>query len=268
MKFNDFLLKRGVFTLKELDEYLVGKGSMNKNTRKNLLSYYQKNDRIVKVRRGLYLVVPPGSNSNQSSYDTYLIAAKMTENAVLGYHTALELHGKAYSVFFHYCYFSLSRSVPLQFRSNTFQAVAVPQALREKGKELFGVVTRNRSGVDVRVTNFERTFVDVLDRPELSGSWEEIWRSLESIEFFDLDQVLEYVELLGNATTSAKVGFFLEQHKDSLLVDSKYLSKLKELSPKQTQYMDESSKKDGQLLKDWNLIVPKEVLNRTWEEVL
>ncbi|MDZ7837948.1 MAG: hypothetical protein U5N58_08345 [Actinomycetota bacterium] len=30
----------------------------------------------------------------------------------------------------------------------------------------------------------------------LSGTWEEIWRSLESIEFFDLDQVLAYVLLL------------------------------------------------------------------------
>lgn len=268
MKLNDFFATRSVFTLKELDEYLVGKGSTNKNTRKNLLSYYQNNGRIAKVRRGLYLVVPPGSNSDQSSFDCYLIAAKMTEDAVLGYHTALELHGKAYSMFFRYYYFSLSRSLSLQFRSNTFQSVAVPQALREKGKDMFGVVTRNRGGVDARVTNFERTFVDVLDRPELSGSWEEIWRSLELIEFFDLDQVLEYVELLGNATTAAKVGFFLEQHRDSLMVDSKYLNKIKELAPKQALYMDERSKKDGQLMKDWNLIVSKEVLNRTWEDVL
>lgn len=268
MKVNDFLLKQAVFTLKELDEFLADKGQVNKNTRKNLLSYYQNNDRIVKVRRGLYLVVPPGSSSDKSSYDAFLIAAKMTDDAVLGYHTALELHGKAYSVFFRYYYFSLCRSLPLRFRSNTFQATAVPRALREKGKEMFGVVTRNRSGVDVRVTNLERTFVDVLDRPELSGSWEEIWRSLESIEFFDLDQVFEYVELLGNATTVAKVGFFLEQHRDFLMVESKYLDKFKGLAPKQIHYMGTSSKKNGRLMKSWNLIVPEEVVKRAWDEVL
>jgi len=268
MKFNDFLLERGVFTLKELNKYLASKGSTNKNTRKNLLAYYQKCSRIEKVRRGLYLVVPRGSNSDKSPYDAYLIAAKMTEDAVLGYHTALEFLGKAYSVFFRYHCLSASRSVSLQFRSNIFQAVFVPQALRDKGKEMFGVVTRNRSGVDVRVTNFERTFVDVLDRPELSGSWEEIWRSLESIEFFDLDQVVEYVELLGKAITAAKVGFFLDQHKETLMVDDKYLSKLKKLSPNQPHYMEVRSKKASLLVKDWNLIVPKEVLNKTWEEVL
>jgi len=31
--------------------------------------------------------------------DAYLLAAQMTDDAVLPYHTALELHGKAYSVF-------------------------------------------------------------------------------------------------------------------------------------------------------------------------
>jgi len=133
---------------------------------------------------------------------------------------------------------------------------------------MFGVITLNRSGVDVRVTNFERTFVDVLDRPELSGSWEEIWRSLESIEFFDLDQVLEYVELLGNATTAAKAGFFLEQHRDSLMVDSKYLNKFRKFVPKQMHYMDGSAKKGGRLMKEWNLIVPQQVVDRAWENVL
>ena len=66
------------------------------------------------------------------------------------------------------------------------------------------------------MTGLERTLVDVLNRPDLTGSWEEIWRSLESVEFFDLDKVAEYVHLLGNATTAAKVDFFLEQHREAL----------------------------------------------------
>jgi hypothetical protein len=49
--------------------------------------------------------------------------------------------------------------------------------------------------MELRVAGLERTLVDVLDRPDLSGSWEEIWRSLESVEFFDLDKVVEYALL-------------------------------------------------------------------------
>ena len=51
----------------------------------------------------------------------------------------------------------------------------MPPPLLAKGEAMFGVVRHDRTGVAVRVTNHERTLVDVLDRPELTGSWEEIW---------------------------------------------------------------------------------------------
>ena len=191
----------------------------------------------------------------------------MTDDSVLGYHTALEFHGKAYSAFNRYHYFSKTRSLPVHFRSYHFQTVSFPKALSDSGKEMFGVISHHRSGVGLRVTNFERTFVDVLDRPELTGSWEEIWRSLESIEFFDLDQVVKYVKLLDKATTAAKVGFFLEQHKEALMVDEKYFDELKKFCPKQPHYMDNFAKKEGRLMKKWNIIVPNEILNKVWEEV-
>ena len=107
--------------------------------------------------------------------------------------------------------------------------------------------------------------VDVLNRPVYSGSGEEIWRSLESIEFFDLDMVTEYVRVLNNATTAAAVGFFLEQHRDNLLVEEKYLDTLKALCPKQPHFLD-SGKRKGKLQKQWNLIVPNEILDKTWTE--
>jgi len=268
MKLNGFLLNRGIFTLKELDNYLASQGSVNKNTRQNILSYHQANGRIKKVRRGLYLVTSPGSSSEKSSYDPYLIAAKIKEDSVLGYHTALEMHGKAHSVFFHYYYLTHSRLAPFKFRDSTFKAITYPNNLCKKGLEMVGVETSFRSGVEMRVTGFERTLVDVLDRPELSGGWEEVWRSLESIEFFNLEQVFEYVELLEKDVVAGKVGFFLEQHKEALMVDEKYLEKLQKLSPKQPYYLDGRGQKSGHLLKKWNLIVPDGVLNKNWEEVL
>ena len=52
---------------------------------------------------------------------------------------------------------------------------------------MLGVTRHNRSGVALRVANHERTVVDALDRPDLTGNWEEIWRSLESVEFHHAD---------------------------------------------------------------------------------
>ena len=267
MRLSTFLLEHAVFTLEELDAYLASKGSINRNTRNNLLTYYQKKGYIKRVRRGLYLVHSRSGALEKSSVDPYIIAAKMTKDAVLAYHTALEFHGKAYSVFNRYHYLSQVRSSPLHFQSYLFQGLSFPKVLCDKRKEMFGVISHYRSGVEIRVTSFERTLVDVLDRPLLSGSWEEIWRSVESIEFFDLDFVLEYVKLLNIATTAAKVGFFLEQHSKSLMVNDTYLNRLKKLCPKEPHYLMGNRKAKGHLMKEWNIIVPHEIIHKTWEEV-
>ena len=268
MKLNEFLSRHAVFTVDELDRVLSARGSGKPNTRKSLLTYYRSRGRILPIRRGLYATVPLGGDPASSPVDPYLVAAKMSVDAVLAYHTALEFHGKAYSVYTRVQYLSARKSLPLQFRSHEFTRVPVPHLLLEKGQELFGVVSHKRSGVELRVTNLERTFVDVLDRPDLTGSWEEIWRSLESIEFFDLDQVVEYVLLLENATTAAKVGFFLEQHKETLMVDDAHLHLLRSLRPRNPHYFVRGKRKDCQWVKDWNLMIPVEIMDRSWGEVL
>lgn len=56
------------------------------------------------------------------------------------------------------------------------------------------------------------------------------------MEFFDLDQVIEYIGLLENATNAAKVGFFLERHKEILMVDDSHLDSLRKLRPKLKRY--------------------------------
>jgi hypothetical protein len=108
----------------------------------------------------------------------------------------------------------------------------------------------------------------VLDRPDLTGSWEEIWRSLESVEFFDLDQVVEYAMLLENATTAAKVGYFLAQHGETLMVEDAHLAPLRKVRPRQPHYLIRGKRQNCRWVKEWNLMVPPEVLNRSWGEVL
>jgi hypothetical protein len=158
-------------------------------------------------------------------------------------------------------------SQPFRFRSYEFRGVFIPKALKAKGKELFGVEHFERQGLGVRVTGFERTLVDVLDRPDLCGGWEEVWRSLESIEYIKLDQVVEYVRLLDKSTTAAKVGFYLEQHRDELMVERKYLDELRKMIPRQPHYLERSRRSSGRYIKGWNLVVPDEVIYRSWAEV-
>ncbi len=268
MKLNSFFSRNTLFTIEDLDRFLADRGAGNTSTRKSLLTYHRNRGRVLQVRRGLYAAVPEGTDPAEYSVDPYLVAAKLAADAVLAYHTALEYHGKAHSVYTKFRYFSARKSLPLKFQSNEYVRVPVPRSLLAKGKEMAGVAERRQSGVEIRVTTLERTLVDALDRPNLTGSWEEIWRSLESVEFFDLDRVVEYALLLDNATTAAKVGFFLESHRGTLMAEDRHLDPLRKRRPQQPHYLMRGKRRGCRWVKEWNLMIPDEILEKTWEEVL
>lgn len=268
MGLQEFFATHPVFTTAELDAYRGEDGASSRWTRKALLAYHRRQGHLLLLRRGLYAVVPPGATPETVAVDPYLVASKLREDAVLAYHTALDLHGKAHSTFSEF--FFLSHTPPRQslaFRSYRFRGVLFPKSLRAAGEEECGVTMVDRSGVDVKVTCLERTLVDLLDRPELGGGWEEVWRSLESVEYFDLDEVVTYTLLLGNATTTAKIGYFLDQNREALMVTDAHLERLSKHIPKQPHYLERGRRVEGRLVHEWNLIVPRQVAERTWEEV-
>jgi len=266
MTLQEFFSTHPVFTHEELVAFLAKDKARSPKTRAALLTYHQKQGHIQRVRRGLYCVVPPGADVATCPVDAYLLAAKMTDDAVLAYHTALEFHGKTYSVFEELQYLTGRAARPVTFRSYRFRPVRFPKKLAAQGKQLFGVKQMDRAGITIRVTTLERTLVDLLDRPNLGGGWEEIWRSLETVEFFDLDMVVEYALLLDNATTAAKVGFFLDQHKDRLMIEESHLDRLRARRPREPHYLTHG-RRGGRLVSNWNLVVPVDVIERSWAEV-
>ena len=268
MKHEKFFRTHPVFTSPELAEYIASKGIVGKRTQEALLAYHKKAGRLILLRRGLYAVVPQGADPTNFSVDPYLVAARLAPDAVLAYHTAMEFHGRAYSVYNRFTYVASNPTTPLAIGSQHLRGVRPPRTLLNVGQKDFGVLTTDRAGMTVRVTSFERTLVDVLDRPDLTGSWEEIWRSLEMVELFNLDTVVKYVSLLNNATTTAKVGFFLEQHREELMVDDRHLESLEALRPRQPHYLDRRKRASGRLIARWNLVIPEDVIIRSWEEVL
>ena len=263
MDIRTFLAKHPVFTRSELDSALAGDYSGGKSTGNARLQYHLKKGHIIQIKRGLYAAVPTGEDPGSFTPDPYLVTTKLARDAVIAYHSAFQFLGRAYSLSNDYIFLSDQTVRPHQFRGCRFRRVAHPQPLRSAGETLFGIETGERQGLDVRVTSFERSLVDLLDRPHLGGSWEEIWRSLESVEYYNIDQVMRYAALLNNATTAVKVGFFLEQHQKELMVEDEYLARLRKFRPRHPHYMEKG--KEGRLMSDWNLIVPETLLNRLWE---
>jgi predicted transcriptional regulator of viral defense system len=266
MKLDLFFDKHPVFTSSELRQFIERDETLNELTLNALLDYHREKGRIGSIKGGLYFTVPRGSDPEAYPVDPWLVTSRMASDAVLSHHSALSFYGKTYSVARRFTYLSNLRLRPVKFREYEFKSTLFPEKLKEKKKELFDVKTLDRSGLDVKVTSFERTLVDLLDRPELGIGWEEIWRSLETVEYFNLDRVIEYAIMLGNATTIAKTGFYLDQHRESLKVKDGHLEKLKKYLPKQKRYMVYNNRENCRLVKDWNLIVPVRIVDRSWEE--
>ncbi len=104
-------------------------------------------------------------------------------------------------------------------------------------------------------------------RPVTAAAGRRFWRSLESVEFFDLDALIDYAFKLSSAVTVARVGFYLEQHREELMVEDHHLDRLRARTPRQPMYLERGKRESGKLLSRWNLVVPTRILNRSWAEV-
>ena len=263
----DYLLQHPVFTRDEFAAAHSGRSGLRSvATTNNVLAQHVARGRLLRLHRGLYATVPPGVDPKSFEPDPYLVATKAAGDAVVAYHAALQLHGKAYSVSTRFTCATRHRLRPFKFRSAEFVPVLLPATLRTLRRPVGGVLEQRHAGGFVRVTTLERALVDVLDAPERGGGWEEIWRSLESIEFFDLDAVVGYALKLGPALTIARVGFYLEQHREQLMVEDRHLKALRARAPAQPRYFDRERGR-GKFVRPWNLVVPDQVLTRSWAEV-
>lgn len=265
MKALDFFSAHPVFTRDEFAQDLGRKRKEPNAAVDSTLGRYLRSGRIGRIKRGVLFVAGPGETASRSPVDFLLVASRLAPDAVLAYHTALEAHGYAQSLYERLLFLTERKTKPVAFRGRAFVPVAPPAALRRQGRSFVFTTEVERRGLLCRVTSLERTVADALDRPDLTGGLEEAWRSLAAIPLLDLTQLLEYVRLRSHATLAAKVGLFLELRQKQLAVEQPVLDALRALRPQQPHYLDRSVK--GNLVPAWNVIVPTSLLDGEWEAV-
>jgi predicted transcriptional regulator of viral defense system len=261
-----FLRKNPIFTYDTFVRIITGDHERSRNTVKALLAHHIQQGHIVRVRRRLFAAIPVGADAKSYPVNPYLIAGYATPDAVIAYHSALSFYQMAYSASYRFIYLTQHQSNSFNFRSESYEGIRFPASLMHQHQENIFVHTEDVQGLNVKVTSLERTLVDVLDKPKFGGGWEEIWRSLEMIDRLKINQVVEYALLLDNATTIAKVGFYLSQRRQELNVSSEVLLELRKACPRSPHYIDPAARKDGKLLNDWNIIVPNSLIIKDWEE--
>lgn len=265
MSMEAFFYSHPVFRYEEFVNQKQAQGTTNPKAIKKALYHYLSTGRLMNIRREIYAVIPPNESSEHISIDPYLLAAKITPDSALAYHTALELHGVAYSIFQQFNFLTATKSKPFEFQQQWFHPVAIPLQLKKNQQHNCWLESVNRQGLIIKVTSLGRTFVDVLDRIELSGGWEEVIRSISNISVLNIDEVITYCLLRKNSRLAAKVGFFLEQRQGAFAVNNKTLKPLLKLKPSTPQYLS-NYQGSCKLVKKWNIMLPTFVLNQAWKE--
>ncbi len=240
------LMKKRVTTTKEIDKI-----TNNYETSRTVLSRLVRKGYAIRAHRGYYSAVPPELIGTNYEVDRYILAYKVGRTkGILSHHTALELHGVAQS------YFNtvfISRKTPL--RTFDFQGVEY-RFLRQSWS--FGVVSILRDSVKVELTDRERTILDCIRNPDYCGGLEELIKSISAFHQIDVSVLETYLKKYGERSLTIKTGYLLSMMKEELRIPDGLLEKLKAQKKDKVYYLTpQAMNGEGQMVKEWNLIVPK-----------
>jgi predicted transcriptional regulator of viral defense system len=226
-----------------------------------LLTKHLKAGNIRRVARSVFAAVPPHVEAANWVVDRYLAAAKLKPDAILAYHSALELHGAAYTDAPEVQ--ALTTGEPRLFETPDFTCrfLKRPQGFVTSRD----VTTIDRAGLSAPVTTLERTVADVFDRPDLAGDAEELWNSLALVERLKTDDLVRQACGLKNAAAAGALGWWLQSQQGRLGVPEKALEALQALKPKHPQYVLGAKQGDAKSVPAWKILVPRELALSSFE---
>lgn len=167
---------------------------------------------LQRVRRGVYLLNPSRHGPDAlPDLDPLRIGSHLVTPYYFGYATAAELHGyfpqasRAY-----YIVSPVRRTAPVgdgpRFR-----------IVRVKPSRFFGTAKISRRGEELVVSDPERTLLDCMDRPELSGGMAGVAQILSIAKpRIDWDRFASYLERYGNRSLELRAGFLAERVRPSI----------------------------------------------------
>ena len=270
MDHETFLTVEPVFTSSDLATFLACRDVARPVEKaRRLEEKWLRAGRVVAVRTGLFAVVAEGIDPARFQPLSSLVATKMAPDAVVSHHSALDFWGISYSMWFDAVYSATDPVPPMVYGAMCYRGVRFPERLIESGNQHFGVVERPYADGTVRVTTMERTLVDILAEPDYGGSWDEIYQSLTRADSIDIVAVAAYCQVRDcGPALRAKVGFFLEQHRELWRIDATDLDQFRPPGPRVMMFaFDTFPRKRTHYVEDWNLLVPVEVVERQWEMV-
>ena len=130
-------------------------------------------------------MLSPFEKPEKHETDKLLIASKIRKEYYLGFHTALEYYGSAYSTFneAYVCVQARDRFDQFNYGRFTFKPVFTKDTVSQ-------VVEKPYGSSLIRVSSKERTFIECIDRVQYAGGWEECTKSLAQLGGIDFEKLV------------------------------------------------------------------------------
>lgn len=176
---------------------------------RNVLSGLERKGWLHRLERGSYLLVPLEAGVERMwSADPIAVGSFLVPDGGAAYWTAMRYRGWTTQLPQEYLFISPRR------RSKTRATILGVRYrfVTVQPTRLFGITEEAHGDLVFRVTDPERTVVDMLDRTDLSGGVPEIAEALaRAWAGLDLDRLASYVTRFGSGTVPKRLGFLAEE---------------------------------------------------------
>ena len=226
-----------------------------------MLAQHLRSGNIRRIARGVFASVPRHADAATWPVDRFLAASRLRQGSVIGYYSALELHGCAYTV--SHIVHVIANGEPGMFQASGFACrfIGPPRGFRPPD----GVTSIDCMGQEIRVTTIEQTLVNLFGRHDLAGGVEELLDCLDLVPRVETAALLRHVRELGKATAAGAMGFWLEREQAALRVPDAALEELRALMPRQPRYALGARPGTGRMARGWNVILPERFVDRDFE---
>ncbi|MDR1974283.1 MAG: hypothetical protein LBQ31_06365 [Bacteroidales bacterium] len=216
---------------------------------RELLSDMAKRGLLMRLKDGVYYIIPYEQNAETFMPDWHLIAEYLVKDVeyYIGYYSALQIHNLITQP-------SLKEQIVVskQIRPSEIKIKKVPfKFIYHNEKHFFGT---KKIWIDdfnkVLCSDLEKTFVDCLFRPNNAGGIVEIARAIYiSKDKIKYKTLLEYVKKFNSQAVIKRLGFLLEV----LDINTEILDDLQKLKTTSYVVLDTELPKVGRRISRWNI---------------
>jgi len=216
---------------------------------RELLSDMTKRGLLMRLKEGVYNIIPYEANAETFMPDWHLIAEHLVNDAkhYIGYYSALQIHNLITQP-------SLKEQIVVskQIRPSEISIKNVPfQFIYHNEKHFFGA---KKMWIDsfnkVLCSDLEKTFIDCLFKPDYAGGIVEVAKAIYTSKGkIKYETLLDYIKKFDSQAVIKRLGFLLE----TLDIKNNIIDKLQKLKTASYVVLDTELPKTGKRISRWSI---------------